>query len=85
MLSDLERKVLRIIENYIITKGKPPTLHQLSRFTGRSQREIRDVILRLKRGGRLNIRGRDGAGRPKVKTEKQSMEDIQSFIWHEMH
>lgn len=85
MLSDLERKVLRIIENYTIIKGKPPTLWQLSRFTGRNQGEIRSIVLRLKRGGMLSIRGRNGAGRPKVKTEKQSMEDVQSFIWHEMH
>jgi hypothetical protein len=85
MLSDLERKVLRIIENYTITKGKPPTYRQLSRFTGRSQSEIRSIVLHLKQTGTLAMGGRDGAGRPRVRAEKQSMEDIQSFIWHEMH
>lgn len=85
MLSDVERKVLRIIENYTITRGKPPTLRQLSRFTGRRETEIRSILQRLKQSGALTLKGQDGAGRLRVETEKQSMEEIHTFIWYEIH
>ena len=63
MLSDVERKVLRIIENYTITRGKPPTLRQLSRFTGRRGNRNPIDPAALKTIGGINP---EGAGRSRT-------------------
>ncbi|EGL81350.1 hypothetical protein CathTA2_0125 [Caldalkalibacillus thermarum TA2.A1] len=85
MLSDIERKILRIIENHIISKGVPPGYRQLARFTGRSESEVRRIVLKLKQEGKLQLGERKATGRWNVKTDKWTMEDSQNFIWYELH
>lgn len=44
MLSDLERKLLRILYNYSTQRHRMPTLVELENKTGRNQRDIFDGL-----------------------------------------
>jgi hypothetical protein len=47
MLSDIERKVLRILWNFNAGRRRLPTLHELSVKTGRRQEMITPILRRL--------------------------------------
>jgi hypothetical protein len=49
MLSDIERKVLRVIANYSAGKRRPPAVDELCIITGRSRGGIMEVLEVLKR------------------------------------
>jgi DNA-binding MarR family transcriptional regulator len=47
MLSDLERKTLRILFNFIRANGRAPTIQELRRKTGSKPHQIYQAIDRL--------------------------------------
>lgn len=47
MLSDIERKVLRILWNYKAGRKRMPSLHELSVKTGRREETITPILRRL--------------------------------------
>lgn len=49
MLSDIERKVLRVIANYSAIRRRTPTIGELSIKTGRSRGGIMEVLEVLRR------------------------------------
>ncbi|KKI91182.1 hypothetical protein WQ54_16205 [Bacillus sp. SA1-12] len=68
MYSDLERKIFRIYFNTSI-HGKSPTLNELMRWTGRSEKDVRNTVISLMKKG-LILRDKDNnliANRIKVK------------------
>ncbi|EHB50142.1 MULTISPECIES: hypothetical protein [Paenibacillus] len=49
MLPDLERKILRILYNYVSQHHRIPTMHGLEVMTGRKQQEIKNALLMLEK------------------------------------
>ncbi|MCR8635731.1 hypothetical protein [Paenibacillus radicis (ex Xue et al. 2023)] len=49
MLQDIERKVLRIIHNYLRGRWRLPTIHELTIKTGRNRGKILEVLEELNR------------------------------------
>jgi hypothetical protein len=47
VLNDIERKIKKIIWNYTRSTRRMPTYEQLSRFSGRSEGEVRKVVQKL--------------------------------------
>lgn len=47
VLSDIERKVLRILTNLFRVKGRPPSIVELQRWTGRSRHGVHDILRSL--------------------------------------
>ncbi|MFS1513604.1 hypothetical protein VQL36_14350 [Chengkuizengella sp. SCS-71B] len=51
MLTDLERKVLRILYNFSHSKRRMPTIPELEIKTGKDDQTVRSVLNGLVRGG----------------------------------
>lgn len=49
MLPDLERKILRILYNYVSQHHRIPTMQVLERMTGRKRQEIKNALLMLEK------------------------------------
>lgn len=49
MLPDLERKILRILYNYVSQHHKIPTMHGLEIMTGRKSQQIKSALLMLEK------------------------------------
>ncbi|WP_239551358.1 hypothetical protein [Paenibacillus elgii] len=47
MLADAERKVLRIVANYSAGRKRMPTLIELGRKTGKSQKKLLETLSEL--------------------------------------
>lgn len=47
MLSDIERKILRIICNYDVIWGMPPSINDLCTKTGRDSEDVEEVLSQL--------------------------------------
>ncbi|KAA8757854.1 hypothetical protein [Paenibacillus sp. UASWS1643] len=47
MLSDLERKIHRILYNYSHARRRMPSMHELTVKTGKSKGEIQKCLIRL--------------------------------------
>ncbi|WP_342405636.1 hypothetical protein [Brevibacillus sp. FSL K6-2834] len=54
MLSDIERKILRVIANYSAGRRRTPTVDELCIKTGRSRGGIMEVLEVLKREEYIN-------------------------------
>ncbi|GAA0137763.1 hypothetical protein YSY43_46040 [Paenibacillus sp. YSY-4.3] len=54
MLPDLERKLLRIIYNFWSQRRRIPSMKELERTTGRTERDILAALRRLEGDGFLN-------------------------------
>ncbi|MFS1513968.1 helix-turn-helix domain-containing protein [Chengkuizengella sp. SCS-71B] len=57
MLSDLERKVLRILYNFSHSKRRMPTIPELEIKTGKDEKTVRRVLNGLVRGGYIECKG----------------------------
>ncbi|MEX1123114.1 MAG: helix-turn-helix domain-containing protein, partial [Balneolales bacterium] len=62
-MTHIERKILRIIQNYIHMKGKYPSYKRLAQYTGRSERDVRSIVLKLQQEGKFNHISQDQDGR----------------------
>ena len=51
MLSDAERKILRILYNYSSGRRRLPSMHELTIKTGRTKQDITEALLSLERQG----------------------------------
>ncbi|MDP5274469.1 hypothetical protein [Chengkuizengella axinellae] len=51
MLTDLQRKVLRILYNYSATRRRMPTIPGLEIKTGKDEKTVRQVLNGLVKGG----------------------------------
>lgn len=71
MLSDIERKVLRIISNFSTIRGRVPTINELSIKTGRSYNGILNVLSTLN-------------GKGYIKWDRKKPEDIEILQAWEM-
>lgn len=67
-LSHIEQKLLRIIRNYSLMRGTFPDYKRLSQYTGRSEKEVKEIVLRMQAEGKLN--------------EANTKSDNSKFIWH---
>ncbi|PUA40086.1 hypothetical protein C8Z91_06205 [Paenibacillus elgii] len=54
MLADAERKVLRIIANYSAGRKRMPTLIELGRKTGKSQKKLLETLSELAKEGYIS-------------------------------
>ncbi|ARK30761.1 hypothetical protein [Halalkalibacter krulwichiae] len=43
-MNDIERKVKQIIQNLQITKGRNPTIEELMQWTGRSKKDLLEIL-----------------------------------------
>ncbi len=46
-MNDIERKVKQIIQNVNITKGRNPTMEELMLWTGKSKKDLLEVLKRI--------------------------------------
>ncbi|MFF0825981.1 hypothetical protein ACFYU8_05845 [Brevibacillus sp. NPDC003359] len=69
MLTDIERKVLRIIGNYYAMKPRPPSVDEICVKTGRSREDVMLVLEVLAREAYIEWR----------RTEPDKMEVIESL------
>ncbi|MDP5275088.1 hypothetical protein [Chengkuizengella axinellae] len=51
MLTDLQRKILRILYNYSATRRRMPTIPELEIKTGKDEKTVRSVLNGLVKGG----------------------------------
>ncbi|MBU7318435.1 hypothetical protein [Paenibacillus oleatilyticus] len=54
MLADAERKVLRIIANYSAGRRRMPSLLELERKTGKSQKKLLETLAELAKEGYIS-------------------------------
>ncbi|MCP1306953.1 helix-turn-helix domain-containing protein [Paenibacillus tyrfis] len=54
MLADAERKVLRIIANYSSGRRRMPSLRELERKTGKSEKKLLETLAELAREGYIS-------------------------------
>ncbi|GIP39050.1 hypothetical protein J31TS4_23300 [Paenibacillus sp. J31TS4] len=47
MLADIERKVLRILYNYMANRGRYPSIDELMIKTGRTRKDLYDALSTL--------------------------------------
>ena len=52
-MNDSERKITQIINNVNITKGRNPTLEELMQWTGKTKKQLLEVLQRL---GKVNFK-----------------------------
>lgn len=68
-LPHIEHKLLRIIKNYGLLRGSFPSYSRLSQYTGRPEKVVKEIVLKMQQEGKLN--------------EANLKSDNSRFIWHE--
>ncbi|MDP5276343.1 helix-turn-helix domain-containing protein [Chengkuizengella axinellae] len=59
MLTDLQRKVLRILYNYSATRKRMPSINEIEIKTGKDEKTVRSTLNGLVKGGYIECDGGD--------------------------